>query len=93
MGRARLKTTHVRRFKEDIQLAKTLGVNAFRFSFEWHRIEPVEGHIDTAAVARSAPATHRSGRCCSLCSRRLASPRLSREVLASVEHQHTRDFL
>eukprot|EP00892_Ulva_mutabilis_P001999 jgi/Ulvmu1/117/UM001_0121.1 len=40
------------RYKEDIQLAKQLGVNAFRFSFEWHRIEPVPGQIDTAAVAR-----------------------------------------
>lgn len=40
------------RYAEDIQLAKDLGVNAFRLSLEWHRIEPEHKKIDMEAVKR-----------------------------------------
>lgn len=33
-------------YKEDIKLLKKLGLNAYRFSIEWSRIEPVEGNFD-----------------------------------------------
>jgi beta-glucosidase len=39
-------------FKEDIQLAKSLGCNAYRFSLEWSRIEPEDGKFDGAAISR-----------------------------------------
>lgn len=38
------------RYEEDFDLAKGLGLNAFRFSLEWSRIEPRPGVIDRAAV-------------------------------------------
>jgi beta-glucosidase len=34
---------HYEMFKEDIQLIKDLGHQAYRFSLEWSRFEPVEG--------------------------------------------------
>lgn len=34
---------HWKRFREDIQLARELGLNSYRFSVEWSRIEPEEG--------------------------------------------------
>ena len=37
-------------FPEDIRLMKALGVNAYRFSVEWSKIEPEEGVFDTTAV-------------------------------------------
>eukprot|EP01024_Parvocaulis_polyphysoides_P044946 TRINITY_DN4169_c0_g1_i8.p1 TRINITY_DN4169_c0_g1~~TRINITY_DN4169_c0_g1_i8.p1 ORF type:complete len:465 (+),score=48.02 TRINITY_DN4169_c0_g1_i8:12-1406(+) len=39
-------------YKTDLQNARELGCNAFRFSFEWSRIEPQQGYIDEAAVSR-----------------------------------------
>jgi beta-glucosidase len=36
---------------EDLDLAQSLGLNAFRTSIEWARIEPEEGHYDAAEVA------------------------------------------
>lgn len=38
------------KYKEDIQLAKDMGCNSFRFSIEWSRIEPKKGVIDQTAV-------------------------------------------
>jgi beta-glucosidase len=35
----------------DLDLAKSLGLTAFRFSIEWSRIEPQEGQIDRDEVA------------------------------------------
>jgi beta-glucosidase len=35
----------------DLDRAASLGLNAFRTSIEWSRIEPVEGHIDAREVA------------------------------------------
>ena len=40
------------RYEDDIALAAKVGVNSFRFSFEWHRIEPEKGHIDKEAIKR-----------------------------------------
>lgn len=38
---------HYNRYKEDIQLLKDAGCNAYRFSIEWARIEPEEGKYDS----------------------------------------------
>ena len=38
-------------YEHDLDLAKGLGLNAFRFSLEWSRIEPRPGVIDRQAVA------------------------------------------
>ncbi len=42
---------HYNRYKEDFDLAKSLGHNAHRFSIEWSRIEPEEGKFDEVAIA------------------------------------------
>jgi beta-glucosidase len=41
---------HWNRYKEDITLMQELGVKAYRFSVEWSKIEPHEGHFDLAAI-------------------------------------------
>ena len=41
---------HYHRYKEDIDLLKKAGLNAYRFSVEWARIEPVEGKFDMEEV-------------------------------------------
>ncbi|CAN5129987.1 glycoside hydrolase family 1 protein [soil metagenome] len=38
------------RYKEDIQLLKDMGVNSYRFSVEWSKIEPEAGVYDEAAL-------------------------------------------
>ena len=38
-----LAVDHYNRYEEDIDLLKQAGLNAYRFSIEWARIEPVEG--------------------------------------------------
>jgi beta-glucosidase len=35
----------------DLDRAQSLGINAFRFSIEWARLEPSPGHFDLAEVA------------------------------------------
>ena len=37
---------HYNRYEEDIRLLAEAGLNAYRFSIEWARIEPEEGHFD-----------------------------------------------
>ena len=37
---------HYHRYEEDILLLKAAGLNAYRFSIEWARIEPEEGRFD-----------------------------------------------
>lgn len=37
---------HYNRYKEDVLLMKNSGLNAYRFSIEWARIEPEEGKFD-----------------------------------------------
>lgn len=41
---------HFELYKPDFDFAKGLGLNAFRFSIEWSRIEPEEGQWDEAAI-------------------------------------------
>ncbi len=39
------------KFMEDLGLVKELGVDSYRFSLEWARIEPVKDQIDETAIA------------------------------------------
>ncbi|MCK6556151.1 family 1 glycosylhydrolase [Candidatus Binatia bacterium] len=41
---------HFHRYPQDLVLLKQLGFGAYRFSIEWARIEPVEGHFSLAAL-------------------------------------------
>ena len=41
---------HYNRYKEDIRLMARAGLNAYRFSVEWARIEPEEGKFDEAEI-------------------------------------------
>lgn len=41
---------HYNRYKEDIKLLANAGLNCYRFSIEWARIEPAEGQFDEAEV-------------------------------------------
>ncbi len=41
---------HYRRYEEDFDIAKSLNLNALRFSVEWSRIEPEEGKWDEKEV-------------------------------------------
>ncbi len=36
-------TDHWNRFREDLRIAQDLGLNSYRFSIEWSRMEPEEG--------------------------------------------------
>lgn len=48
---SRLACDHYNRFREDVDLARSLGHNAHRFSIEWSRIEPEEGVFDEKEIA------------------------------------------
>lgn len=41
---------HYHRYAEDIRLMAQAGLNAYRFSIEWARVEPEEGHFDEAQI-------------------------------------------
>lgn len=41
---------HYNRFREDFDIAKSLGHNAHRFSIEWSRIEPEQGKFDEKEI-------------------------------------------
>jgi beta-glucosidase len=41
---------HYHRFREDIAILRELGLNAYRFSLEWSRIEPEPGYFSRAAL-------------------------------------------
>jgi beta-glucosidase len=43
-------TDHWHRFKEDLELAAGLGMNSYRFSVEWSRLEPKPGQWDESAL-------------------------------------------
>jgi beta-glucosidase len=43
-------TNHYHLYREDLELLKELGVNAYRFSIEWSRIQPRENVWDEKAV-------------------------------------------
>jgi beta-glucosidase len=47
-----LITDHYRLFRQDLWLLKELGVNAYRFSIEWSRIQPREDTWDREAIAQ-----------------------------------------
>ncbi len=51
---------HYNRYKEDIALLKEAGLNAYRFSIEWARIEPVEGTFDEKEMQHYLDMVH----CC-----------------------------
>ena len=42
---------HYNRYEEDIRMMAEAGLNAYRFSIEWARIEPVEGQFDEKEIA------------------------------------------
>ena len=42
---------HYTRYEEDIRLMAEAGLNAYRFSVEWARIEPEEGKFDESEIA------------------------------------------
>lgn len=44
-------TDHQKLYKQDLRLLRHLGVNAYRFSIEWSRIEPEEGRWEEPALA------------------------------------------
>jgi beta-glucosidase len=44
-------TNHYALYREDLALLKDLGVNAYRFSLEWSRIQPRENVWDERAIA------------------------------------------
>ncbi|MBQ9511551.1 MAG: family 1 glycosylhydrolase [Clostridia bacterium] len=41
---------HYNKYREDIALMKNAGLNAYRFSIEWARIEPEEGVFDDCEI-------------------------------------------
>ncbi len=43
-------THHYHLYKKDLKLLKELGVNAYRFSVEWSRIQPLENEWDKEAL-------------------------------------------
>ncbi len=43
-------TDHFNRFREDIRLAADLGLNSYRFSVEWSRLQPEENRWDPAGL-------------------------------------------
>jgi beta-glucosidase len=55
---------HYHRFPEDIRLLAGLGLNCYRFSIEWARIEPEPGHYSLSALdhyRRVLAACHENG--------------------------------
>ena len=51
------------RWPDDIELVARMGLNAYRFSLEWSRIEPAEGEFSLAALdyyRRICAACHRA---------------------------------
>ncbi len=49
---------HYHRYDEDIRLMADAGLNAYRFSIEWARIEPQEGCFDEAQIAHYRDVMH-----------------------------------
>jgi beta-glucosidase len=55
---------HYHRFADDIRLLAGLGLNCYRFSIEWARIEPERGHFSVSALdhyRRMLAACHENG--------------------------------
>ncbi len=51
-------THHYHLYKKDLKLLKEIGVNAYRFSLEWSRIQPAENHWDEEAIRRYQEIIH-----------------------------------
>ena len=51
---------HYNRYEEDIRLMAQAGLNAYRFSIEWARIEPEEGRFDENEIRHYRKVIH----CC-----------------------------
>jgi len=49
--RAGAACEHWTRFREDIELMRSLGLTSYRFSIEWSKIEPAPGVFDGEAIA------------------------------------------
>lgn len=49
---------HYHRYNEDIRLMADAGLNAYRFSIEWARIEPQEGCFDETQIAHYRDVIH-----------------------------------
>lgn len=47
---AGMSSDHYHRYEEDFDIARELGHTAHRFSVEWARIEPEEGHFNKDAI-------------------------------------------
>ena len=45
---------HYNRYRDDIRMLAEAGLNAYRFSVEWARIEPKEGEFDEAEIKHYA---------------------------------------
>ncbi|MDA8174143.1 MAG: family 1 glycosylhydrolase [Nitrospiraceae bacterium] len=45
-----LAANHYKLYRKDLRLLKEIGVNAYRFSVEWSRIEPEDGRWDDKAL-------------------------------------------
>ena len=41
---------HYNRYEEDIRLMAEAGLNAYRFSIEWARVEPKEGQFEEKEI-------------------------------------------
>lgn len=54
---------HYHRFREDFDIAKSLGHNAHRFSIEWSRVEPGEGKFDEAEIEHYRRVIHALREC------------------------------
>lgn len=50
LDRSSAACRHFSLYKEDFALARSLGHNAHRFSIEWSRVEPEEGHFSQSAL-------------------------------------------
>lgn len=50
--RAGRAVEHWDRFDDDVALMVDLGLDTYRFSVEWSRVEPEPGRVDTAALER-----------------------------------------
>jgi beta-glucosidase len=49
-ARSGIATDHWNRYREDLRLAADIGLNSYRFSVEWSRIEPQEGQWNLEAM-------------------------------------------
>lgn len=49
---------HYNRYAQDIRLMAGAGLNAYRFSIEWARIEPEEGRFDDAEISHYLDMIH-----------------------------------